>query len=177
MPRGSGLPEDILDAIVARLIDQIPDLCKPETCYQAIDPDDIGPSLGDVTFVVAPMSGNFPQEYYEGGGLEQLTVFGGVTVKIHSPLQLDQAGRDLIAMIDRPRGLWRVARRVIRALANPEWSPMKGDNEITRDPLVPAGYDISRGGNRKSKRKIRGIELNFRLNFDWDVLNTDGEGD
>lgn len=173
MSRGSGLPEDIYAAIVARLIEMMPDFCREETCYQALNPDALPSSPGELTFVVAPMSGKMLEGYYEGGGLEQLTVNGGVIVKIHSPLQLDEAHKDVQLLTHATMGLWRVARRVVRFLADPEWSPMKGSNEITRDPLIPLGYDITKG--RKKSRSLGGIELHFAVNFDWDVLSTDGE--
>lgn len=171
MARIGGQPEDIYASVVARLLDQIPDFCKPETCYLSLDPDALVPSPGDLVFVVSPMSGRAKDSYYEGGGLEQLTIDGGIIVKIHSPLQLDEPHKDVALLTEQTRGLWRIARRVIRAIANSAWSPTKGADEITRDPCYLIGYDLG-----KHPRSIGSIELHFACLFDWDVLSTDGDG-
>lgn len=169
MTRNLGLPEDIFDAIVARLISQIPEFCTPVSTYQAINPDAIANHPGDLTFVVAPLSGDAPQEYQEGGGEQQLTIFGGVIVKIHSPLQLDEVPRDAYLLAEKSRGLWKVSRHVLAALVN--WDPtttdVDGTNEITRDPLIFAGFSLGKGPRKK--RSLGSIELHFKVNFDWDI--------
>lgn len=175
MSRTGGQPETIYDAIVARLIDQLDDFCNEATCYFALNPDALPPSPGDLIFVVAPMSGRAAEGYYEGGGLQQLTINGGTIVKIHSPLQLDEAHKDIKLLTETTKGLWRVARRVIRAIADSAWSPQDGSsNEITRDPCYLLGYDIHKSG--KKSRSLGAIELHFATNFDWDVLSTTGDG-
>lgn len=170
MARDKGLPEDIYDAIVARLIERMPTLCREETTYFAINPDSLANNPGDLTFVVAPMSGNAPEGYQTGGGEQQVTINGGVIVKIHSPLQVDQAPRDAKRMADRGRGLWRVSRHVLAALVN--WDPMKGDNEICRDPLSFLGFNIGKG---RKKRSLGSMELHFAVNFDWDITNNEAD--
>lgn len=171
MARIGGQPEDIYDSVVARLIQKIPDFCNKDTCYVSLDPDATVPSPGDLIFVVSPMSGQAKDSYYEGGGLEQLTVDGGLIVKIHSPLQLDEAHKDVYLLSEKTRGLWRIARRVIRAIADSSWSPTKGDDEITRDPCYLLGYEIG-----KHPRSLGSIELRFSCLFDWDVLSTVDDG-
>ena len=174
MARIGGQPEDIYEAIVARLHTLLPDFCNPATCYFALDPDAVVPSPGDLVFVVSPMSGQAKEAYYEGGGLEQLTVEAGTIVKIHSPLQLDEPHKDSMLLTEATRGLWRVSRRVVRAIANSAWSPMKAADEITRDPCYLLGYEIRKGHGKS--RSLGAIELHFATNFDWDVLSTDGDG-
>lgn len=174
MARIGGQPEDIYQSIVDRLIDRMPDLCSSETCDFALDPDAIWPTPGELLFVVAPMSAQAMEGYYEGGGLEQLTLKGGTIVKIHSPLQLDEPHRDKQLVAEASKGLFRVARRVVRAISDSAWSPMKGEDEITRDPCNFLGYSL---GKRPGKRRSLGwIELHFATTFDWDVLSTDGDG-
>lgn len=170
MARDKGLPEDIYDAIVARLIERIPQFCNESTCYQTLNPDMVPPKPGDLMFPVAPLSGRIQESYVEGGGNEQLFVNGGAIVKIHSPLQLDQKGHDVALLSDASRGLWKVARLVLNALS--VWDPMKGDNEICRDPLGFLGYDITKSRRR---RPLGAIELHFAVNFDWDVTLPDEE--
>ena len=174
MARVGGQPEDIYDAIVARLIDNMPDLCNDATCYFSLNPDAVSPSPGDVVVVVSPMGGNVKTEYFEGGGLEQLTIDAGTIVKIHSPLQLDEPQKDVLLLSEATRGLWRIARRVIRLVSDSDWSPTHGGDEITRDPLHFLGYQIHKSATKK--RSLGAIELQFATMYDWDVLNTDGDG-
>jgi len=167
MARGSGLPEDIYDAIVARLIDRIPGICTEANCFQSLNPDSVPPNPGDLVFIVSPMSGRGLESYFEGGGEQQLTIEGGVTVKIHSPLQLDQKGHDIHLLADASRGLWKISRKVLACLANSAWSPMKGDDEITRDPMIFLGFDITK--NSRKRKTLGAIELHFKVTFDWDI--------
>lgn len=173
MARDKGLPEDIYDSIVSRLIDKIPEHFNPSTCYQSLNENAVAPSPGDITAVVAPMSGQAKESYFEGGGEEQLTVDGGVIVKIHSPLQLDRMNQDVGLLSDSTRGLWRIARKVLKYLADSSWSPMKGANEITRDPLFFLGYAITKSRKRKGRKTLGAIELHFRVTFDWDITTAD----
>jgi hypothetical protein len=175
MARVGGQPEDIYQAVVDRLISRVPDLCNPATTYFSLNPDALPPSPGNLIFVVSPMSANAATEYYEGGGLEQLALKGGLIVKIHSPLQLDEMHKDMQLVSHETLGLFRIARRVIRYIADSAWSPMKGADEITRDPCYFLGFDIHKGP--KKKRSLGAIELHFALNFDWDVNETDGDGE
>jgi len=171
MARGSGLPEDIYDGIVARLIDRMPGICNEANTYQTLNVDAIAPNPGDLIFAVAPMSGRARAEYFEGGGEQQLTIEGGVTVKIHSPLNLDQKHRDIHLLSDASRGLWKISRKVLACLADSSWSPMKGDDEITRDPLVFVGFDITKKNRRR--KSLGGMELHFTILFDWDITTPD----
>lgn len=171
MARNLGLPEDIFDAIVARLIDQIPNFCTEASTYHAINPDAIASNPGDLIFVVAPLSGNAPLEYQAGGGEQQLTIDGGFMVKIHSPLQLDQFPHDAYMLKEKSRGLWKVSRRVLAAIVN--WDPLKGDNEITRDPIAFLGFSLGKGPRKK--RSLGSIELHFKLMWDWDITTDEAD--
>ncbi len=170
MARDKGLPEDIYDAVVARLIDRVPLFCNESTCYQCLNPDLVPPKPGDLMFPVSPMSGQVAESYVEGGGNEQLTINGGLIVKIHSPLQLDQKYQDVHLLSDSSRGLWKIARKVIGVLS--VWDPMKGDNELLRDPLGFLGYVLTKSRRR---RPLGAIELHFKVMFDWDVTTPEDE--
>jgi len=171
MARDKGLPEDIFDAIVARLVDQIPEVCTEANTYQAINPDAVGNNPGDLIFVVAPLSGNAPEEYQVGGGEEQLTIFGGFLVKIHSPLQMDQFPQDVHLLKEKTHGLWKIARKVLVSLVN--WDPQKGDDELLRDPIKFLGFALGKGPRKK--RSLGSIELHFNLNFDWDITTPESD--
>lgn len=163
MARNKGRPEDIYRSIKERLIDRVPD-CKEANCWFSLNPQVVAPHPGSLGFAVSPASGSFREGYFDGGGLEQLTADGGLIVAIHSTLQLDQVQQDAKLLEDASIGLWPQAGKVLAALADPSWSPMKGSDEITRDPLIPAGYRIV-----KNDRRLGSIELEFKCNFDWDV--------
>jgi len=163
MARTKGRPADIYRSIKNRLIEQVPD-CKEGNCWFSLNPQAVVPHTGEVGFAVSPASGTFREGYYDGGGQEQLTVDGGLIVAIHSTLQLDEVQRDAALLEDSTVGLWLLAGRVLAALADPNWSPMLGDDEITRDPLIPASYQIV-----KNEKRLGSFELHFKCNFDWDV--------
>lgn len=162
MARDKGDLSSILAAIVARLIDQVTEF-NAANCYLSINPDSLPSGPGEITCVVAPTSGTFDQGMIEGGGDEQNTSDGGVIVKIHSPVQLDEADRDTVFLTDASLGLLSFAKQAMQALSG--WSPDDGGgNETTRDPLHPAGYAFQRDG-----RKLGACELTFHLKFDWDL--------
>lgn len=163
MARGSGKLEDILQAVVDRLIAQIPATCNAATCYLSLDPDaKPAPNAGSLIYVVAPTSGSFNDGYIDGGGQSQCTVAGGVIVKIHSPMQLDKPQHDEQLLKNATRGVLAAATAALKALV--AWSPVLATNEITRDPLIPAGFVIGR-----SDRSMGFIELTFTCTFDWDL--------
>jgi len=171
MARTSGRPETIFDSIVNRLISELPGVATPSNCYHTIDPSDgAAPAPGELNFAVSPLAGDADEGYFEGGGLAQLFIRGGFVVRLVSPIALDSQGRSAEALGHRSRGLWRVARLVVKALANPEWSPTDaGGNEIVRDIICPRGYAFEQGDG------FSAMELRFSLNFDWDVSNTTTE--
>lgn len=165
MARSLGKLKVILPAVVDRLIDQIEGVTKAN-CYVALNPDSLpNGGVGGILYVVSPTSGRFDDAYFEGGGVEQLFANAGLVVKIHSPLQLDQAGRDIEFLTDEAHGILDRATDVLAALSN--WSPEDvSGNPQTRDPLYPMGYTLTRAG-----RSIGAIELEFACNFDWNVTS------
>jgi hypothetical protein len=164
MARDKGDLGDILTSVVDRLRSEVPG-CNEATCYLALNPDAIGNSPGDHIFVVAPMSGQFDEGMWDGGGLEQLTANGGIIVKIHCPILLDDHTKEAALLTDEKLSIIRKANKVIGVLCDPEWSPTKDNNELTRNPLSPSGYTI----DRDSFGRVGGIELSFRCVFDWDT--------
>ena len=162
--RDKGGLDQILQAIVDRLIGQINGLTKA-TCYHCLDPDALPMSNpGGHIFVVAPTSGTFDEGMYAGGGLETLMASGGIVVKIHAPLNVDEPQREAALLTNLSLGVMGLASKTIKALANPEWSPQFDEHVLTRDPLIPSGYAITR-----SDKRVGAIELTFKCNFDWDA--------
>lgn len=166
MSRRFGNPIVILQAIVNRLIERIGS-AEPATCYLAINPDSVAdkPSAGRMTFVVSPASGSFSEPLFDGGGAQQLSLAGGVIIKLHGVLQLDEVGRDTQTIVHESEGLLRNATEVLDALTN--WSPQDvAGNEQTRDPLYPREISFTKDARGRS-----GCEISFACNFDWGLSN------
>lgn len=153
--------DKLLDLVVARLTDQIPE-CSEANCFLTLNPDSVPASPGDFIFAVAPTAGSFSGAYLNGGGQAQATADTGVIVKIHSPLQLDEPGRERAFLIDNTHSILKQWRRVLRALT--DWSPAIGDDQVTRDPLLPTAWSITR-----DDRRIGAIEQDFSVSFDMDL--------
>jgi hypothetical protein len=161
--RTSGLPDEILNAVVERIRSQVPELNNAGRCFLALNPQKAqSPTTGDFFCVVAPASGVFQREFFEGGGQQQATVESTITATIFSTSQLDPALRDAIFLTGTTRGIFKVATKLLKALA--DWSPQISEREMTRDPLVPLRYSIAR-----SDRGLGSIELEFKVTFDWNL--------
>lgn len=160
--RDAGQLDEVLLAIVARLINQMPDMCKSGNTYLTLNPDSIDPSPGAYSFTVSPLGGSFPAEFMQGGGVEQVTVETGFTVTIHSPLQLDMPRRDVEFLTANTKGVLGLAKRVLKAMTL--FDPQNATAIILRDPITPTGFSF-----RRSDRSLGSMELEFRLMFDWDI--------
>lgn len=161
MARNKALPQNVYVAAVELLRAAI-DGCTDANCFFCLDPDAIPATPGELIYVVSPTSGTFDEGMIDGGGVEQLTVEAGLMVKIHSPLMLDQVGQDAELLNNESLGLWLKATEVMAALSLQ--SPTVNGNALTRDPLIPHGFAIT-----KSHKRLGAIELTFKVLFDWDV--------
>jgi len=155
--------EDILQAVVDRLIDQVAGF-SDANCYLSINPDATPePNPGDYICVVAPTGGMFDENAYHGGGEGQCTINSGILVKLHSPIQLDQPHRDAEFLKHASLGVLAKWRLIVKALLWP-WQLQIDGNDGTRDPLIPAEYTLSR-----RDRRLGAIEQVFKANFDLDL--------
>lgn len=156
---------DILNLIVARIRATVPEFEDAGNCFLSLNPDAVPPSPGNLICIVAPMSGSFGQDYFDGGGQAQMQVSGGFIVKIHSPITLDFAGDETDFLTDTENGLGVISamENVLRNLAG--WSPTSvNGTHLSRDQIAPAAFHFSRNSDR-----IGAAEIEFNLNFDWDV--------
>lgn len=161
MARDKALPQNVYTAAVDLLRAAITE-CTEANCFFCLDPDAVPPAPGQLIYIVSPTSGTFDEGMIDGGGVEQLTVDAGLMVKIHSPLMLDQVGHDSSLLNDESLGLWGKATEVLRALA--VQSPEFEGNPLTRDPLMPHSFAVT-----KSHKRLGAIELTFKVSFDWNV--------
>jgi hypothetical protein len=154
--------DDILNAVVTRLIDQLSD-ASSSNCYVSDDPDSLPPNPGDWVYVVSPSpSGRF-SELFEGGGVNQAEVITVIVVTIHSTSQNDEAGRADNFFRQADRGLLPKTRLAFKALAGHDLQDGSA-NELLNEPMHPADYtwlrpDRSRGSN----------QLGFQIKFDMDL--------
>lgn len=165
MSRDVGKLEDILAATVARIIAQVSGF-STASCVLTLDPWELpapNPGNPDGLFIlVSPLSGSFPIEYLEGGGEKQTTALGGIMVVVHSPVVLDQPRQDGAFLTHASLGILSVVRQVLKSLTN--WTPTNGSGELTRDPLLPASYEL-----RRNERSRGAVGVGFHLEFDWDL--------
>lgn len=164
MARDRAKFDEVMLAIVARLIDQV-DGARAENCYLSLNPEDTpSPNPGTFVFVVSPpMAGNFDEGMIDGGGAQQATNLGDLRIGIHSPVQLDETNRDTQFLTNSTLGILETWRQVVKALT--PWSPGDAESDpMTRDPLIPSGFVI-----RRKNRSIGMVVQNFRLTFDLDL--------
>lgn len=161
MLRDRGNFRDIILAIIKRLAEQISD-ANHDSVFFSIDPDieSPPPSSGQFFYIIAPLSGTFDQGLLTGGGQSQATVQTGITVTAYSHAQLDQGQHDTLFLTDLSLSIVERWRHVLAALT--DWTPTLNENEMTRDPLMPMGFEIVR-----PTRTLGGIRQSFSLDFDW----------
>jgi len=161
MARTSGKLDVILSAVAARIIAQVTGFTAAN-CYVSLNPENVVPSPGQFVAVVSPLSGQFNEAYLDGGGQNQATADAGVSVRLYSPLALDEAHRDTQFLTHSAYGVLEQWRLIIKALA--AWSPTSGADEIVRDPLLPAGFSLGR-----PTQGLGYIEQDFKFSFDLDL--------
>lgn len=172
MPRSYGKLEVILQAVVDRIIDQIPAF-RPETCFVNIDPDEIISNPGRMCCIVAPTSGTFSESMMDGGGAAQATVQSAIVVKIHVTDQRDQAGHGKVALMDSSIGLIILHRKLVKALVcfDPAAPVDDEANEQLRNPMMPNSYAYTRASAGKSAtgpRAYSSVEQVFSVDYDMD---------
>ena len=159
---------DILVAVKARLQDQIPELGELN-CFVSILPDGDPYRPADNLFVtVAPTGGTF--EGIAGGGARQCTENTGVLVTIFSRFRAQRQERDEDALVDEVRGILRMKRAILRALAG-------HDLYVSTDPLQPAAPALraylapteSSPPDPTGDREMVMVSLRFDVTFDWDL--------
>jgi hypothetical protein len=166
----SGGYDDVLLLIVERLIATVKG-CNESSCYLSLDPN-VVLSPADHSIAVSPVSGTFREGAFVGAGLNHLATQSGCIVKIHCPSALDEQSRDVQSITDESLGLIRKASAVIASLCNTgdgpgggdAWAPRRGNYDLTSH-FRPLNYSL----DKSADGSVRGIELTFVFDFDWDV--------
>lgn len=162
MARTFGSPIDLLESVVDRLRGSLS--LDEGACYLTLDPSAKARQSADLTYIVAPTSGDFDQGLIEGGAIEQLTTRFGFTVTVQSAMKLDEAGHEATFLSHDSRGVLIAAKNVLKHLTN--YDPVDGSgNRICRDPISPMNYSMEKGATHS-----RGsMTLAFQASFDWDM--------
>lgn len=168
--------ERILFSIVDRLIDQINEL-NDQNCWLSDQPVPLTIPGGRFAVTVSPGGGNFPHEFFSGGGSATLVEESHVVI---TPI--------VVNSVDRPRRSWRrvagsddadyieltpnllsLKRQIIKSLvASDTWEPSYSNRPILRDQIAPVSCtepsDVSLGETAAIAMQIR-----FSTVFDWDL--------
>jgi hypothetical protein len=157
----------VLEAIAARLRSEL--ALSEATCYWLIvDRDEqLPPPTSGATFItISPDGAEFDASLIDGGGVEQVTTTTGVSVAIHSTLQLDRGGRDKEALLNASKGILPIVLKVLKALTDHDLEVNEDGDTCLREPLRPTGYSAPQ---RMLDDKWTRISVYFAVSFDWDL--------
>lgn len=165
MARNASNVDIILQRVRARLIDQI-DCATTATCWITDDPEAVKAGApGDVWYTVAPgVSGDFSDPHFDGGGQSQALTSTTIAVTIHNIQLFDEIGRGESFYADDTKGMFDLAKPVIKALAGHDLQDTSS-NEILAQPFFPRGYSVF----RDPKTRLGSMQITFDTMFDWDL--------
>ena len=168
MARTDTQRSDVLDAVVNRLIDQVPQ-CTDKTCFVSILPNPPYYPPDDQFVTVSPTAGRFVEELLDGGGQNQCTEDTGVLVSLFSRYVATQAGHDRDALNDFTRGILNLKRSVLKALV--DFDLQFGGNLILRSLMQPTDAgppEPITEGSGQGGRMVQ-VTLRFKTEFDWNL--------
>lgn len=170
MPRTDGTEEEILDAVIERLIATIPSTFNESNLLLCMDWQ--GPQMtpGDICGLVGPDDGEFNEAMLDGGGQDQATFATGIIVGVFTPIRIDPSKRHSEALKNSTRGLLPVWRKVLKSLTN--WSPGDVGDELTRNPLFPTTRNWVK--DEVTSGKYLGFYQRFSVTYDVDLPLTFG---
>jgi len=166
--RGQTIQEPILEAIAARLIDQIEDY-NDQNCFICDQAIPISLPGGRIGCTVSIGPGRFPSEFFGGGGHDTLTEDGSVVITPILAINLDRprrARRKIVERDDQTKGLLFYKGAILRALFAFPWEPSEGDQPLLRDLISPLScddpQDVAIGETMATAMKLRVSTV-----FDW----------
>lgn len=172
--RGQTDQSDILDAIVARLIDQIP-AYSDQNCWVSDHPVPLSHPGGDEFCTVSMGNGRFPHEFFTGGGQETLTEQGSIIIAPTVPMRGDRVRRRYRRIAgDENKSLLDRKRQILRAMVYNHYDLVLGEKPLLRDMPAPmqctAPIEIQVG-----EAKMLQVQITIETVFDWD-LSAGAEG-
>lgn len=167
--RGQSLQDDILEAIVVRLIELIPEY-SDQNCFISDDPvPEVHPG-GDEFCTVSIGDGNFPGEFFVGGGADTLVEDGSVVIAPTLPTRGGRRYRKerFISGETNGKTLLERKRQILKALFAEHWEPLKVTKPLLRDQISPIRCTAP-GEVHVAQAKMLQLRVIVRTTFDWDL--------
>lgn len=163
MARTDGEQNDIFDAIVKALIDNIDGL-SDKNCFISVYPSPPYKVPDNFFITVGPTAGTFDEDMITGGAQNQCTEDTSALVTMFSRFQCMRPGQERNALNDQSRGLLRYKRLILKALCSLD--VMANTNLVLRNMLTP-----KRSGAPEyvGDEQLLSMSLEFAVSFDWDL--------
>lgn len=154
---------EVLDAVVARLIDQVSGL-NSSTCFISCHDDPPEGARHDYYVLVTPLGGRFDDSAQSGGGSDGIHYEGTIAVRVFARTKLDRVGHADSMLTDSSRGLFKLEHEIVKALAGHDLQNPGGDSLLSRYLWV-----VSDDSPRYREATKRGdLEIQFGVDFLWD---------
>lgn len=168
MPSGKANQIDICNAIVSQLISAVDDF-SDTNCFITDQPIPRALPSGRIACTVSIGSGQFPHEFFAGGGIDTLTESGSVVVTPIVVAKSDRPYRKTRKIVgdkdDSVFNMLDLKRQVLAALLKTDWEASLG---YLRDMISPISaddpHDVPIGETMATAMKIR-----FAVTFDWEL--------
>lgn len=169
MARNQATQDQIHAAIVARLIDRIPEF-SAATCFVSDEPYPGHAPPKSIFCTVSPSDGVFPDGFFAGGGTLTLTEQTEILVSVFSDVRLGESGHAASKIFHARHGLVAYYKpKILRALLL-DWEPTFDANELLRDMLSPVRCLGPREFNAPgADQPWLQMTLSFSVSFDWDL--------
>jgi hypothetical protein len=152
----------VLQAIVERLRSQVAQLSSESTCFLSMDPEPCHEERQNLYATVAPMSGRFDDEIFDGSAYAN--ELAGVVITVWSMMKLDRPGGDVRMMTEDARGLLNLKRAILKALKGHDLLDGEGHKILVR-PMRP----LNAGHPQRHEEEQGSFSLSFSTDFIWDL--------
>lgn len=160
----------ILEAIVDRLIDQIP-AYNDQNCWVSDSPVPLSHPGGDELCTVSFGDGSFPHEFFTGGGQDTLVEMGSIIIAPTVPMRGDRLRRRMRRIAeDDGKSLLDRKQQILRALFFDHWEPVFGEQPLLRDMPAPTRCTAP-GEVMIGEARMLQIQITIDTTFDWDLAN------
>lgn len=159
----------ILEVIQRQLLEKLPGFTE-ETCFISDDPVPLT-APADTFITIWTGDTDFPEEYFSGGGTDQLTEAAPIVVTAYRRALADPPNVAQNVIADHEEGLLGYYKpALLRALLKDEWSPTFDGAELLRDQLRPTGTNGPRSVPfEQSDGSYWGLGIAFALLWDWEL--------
>lgn len=155
----------VLEAVVARLRDQVQELRNESVCYVSDFPQPPQNVQHNFYASISPTDGQFDEGEQIGAGSETLIEQTGVVVTCYSRMKLDRTGKATHLLFHEDRGLLAIKKEILAALASHRLLDSDG-NEL----LVAYMHASQSSAPRYDPEAKMGVmALHFHTDFQWDL--------